>query len=177
MLHMILDSHWIWKSCVQAARGAMKLQGRTDMTRSHFRFYNFHRSFSRKSFLHGFSFDCPSDNCCILFLPFIWNGLSFFEMVCSCTFSLPSLSFNNRLNLLFKHNSTRITTHRDNWGTWRTGEVLDYLPVGLPQWRMWSSRSIGCMRLRGRRRGLRSRRIEEQFNPGLASFVAAHVLS
>lgn len=69
------------------------------------------------------------------------------------------------------------TTHRNDGGTWRAGEVLDDLPVGLLDGGVGRLRGVGGVRLRRRRGGLRAfRRIEQQLDAGFAAVIAAHVL-
>lgn len=71
------------------------------------------------------------------------------------------------------HNAS---THRDDGGTRRAGKVLDDLPVGLLDGGVRCLRRVGGVRLRGRCGGLRTLRIEQQLDTGLAAVIAAHVL-
>lgn len=70
------------------------------------------------------------------------------------------------------------TTHCNDGGSRRAGEVLDDLPIGLLNW--WGVRCFWCIRrvrLRGWRRGFGTRRIEQQFDAGFTAVIAAaHML-
>lgn len=71
------------------------------------------------------------------------------------------------------------TTHCNDGGSRRAGEVLDDLPIGLLDW--WGVRCFWCIRrvwLRGwRRRGFGTRLIEQQFDAGFTAVIAAaHML-
>lgn len=67
-------------------------------------------------------------------------------------------------------------THRDDRGTWRAGEVLDDLPVGLLDGGVWRFRRVRGVRLRGRRGGFGARHIEQQLDTRFTAVIAAHVL-
>lgn len=75
-----------------------------------------------------------------------------------------------------KGGSSTKRTHRDNGGTRRAGKVLDDLPIGLLDGGVRRFRRVGGVRLRGRRCGLGSWRIEQQLDTRLAAVIAVHVL-